>query len=187
MLSLLLRNGAGDKVPPALRRQLRRWVERAMAAAGFAEAAVCLSLSDDDELHQLNRAYAGEDHATDVLSFALQEAPAVRGGSKVGPLLLGDIVISVPIAEQQAAERGHGLEAELLHLAVHGFCHLLGYDHATVDEERLMFGYETLLRAQARSGRPLQAQQPPPLPRPPQAQRRRRAAPSSERSTTRHG
>lgn len=157
MLSLIVRGRARTQVPVGMRRALRRQLERAMAAAEVAHTQVCLSLSDDDELHELNRQYAGEDHATDVLSFSQREA---RGDDITAaplppgsPEPLGDIIISVEYAARQAATHGHDLLAELLHLSVHGLCHLLGYDHATPEEERVMFGYEATLRAQARSGR----------------------------------
>lgn len=140
MLSLLLRNGAGTHVPVAMRARLRRSLRRVMDAAGRKDATVCLSLSDDAELHALNLQYAGEDHATDVLSFS-QGHPQLP--------VLGDIIISVETAARQAKARGHGLYDELFHLAVHGFCHLLGYDHATRKEERVMFAYEAELRGAA--------------------------------------
>jgi probable rRNA maturation factor len=135
MISLLVRNGAGALVSVAMRGRLRRAMSRVCGAAGRPEAVVCLSLTDDKELHALNLQYAEEDHATDVLSF-----------SQGDPTLLGDIVISVETAARQAKERGHGLFEELFHLSVHGFCHLLGYDHATRKEERVMFAYEAELR-----------------------------------------
>lgn len=167
MLSLLVRNGMGPRVPVPLRRQLRRWLGRALAAAGCPDATVCLSLSDDAELHALNLQYADEDHATDVLSFAQQEAPAGPGfAPPPDPDLLGDIVISIDTAERQARQHGHGLDAELLHLAVHGLCHLLGYDHATQSEEQVMFTYEAQLRTEARGRRQVQLQARPPFPRP---------------------
>jgi probable rRNA maturation factor len=122
---------------------LRRRLSRAMRAAGVADRALALSLSDDDELLQLNRQFADEDHATDVLSFE-QEAP-----------LLGDVIISVEMAARQAQAAGHSLAAELVHLSVHGLVHLLGFDHATKDEERVMFGYEARLRAAARAPGPV--------------------------------
>ena len=138
-----------------------------VVATGHARRAVGTrdrALSDDAELHALNLEYADEDHATDVLSFAQQEAPA--GFAPPSPtLLLGDIVISIETAERQARQHGHGLDAELLHLAVHGLCHLLGYDHATQSEERVMFTYEAQLRAEARGRRPVQPQRRPPRPR----------------------
>lgn len=147
MVSVLVRNGAGARVPPALRNKLRRWMHKVLVASGHQDALVCLSLSDDEELRCLNQRFAGEDHATDVLSFAQTEA---KQGMLAPPSpLLGDIVISIETAERQAREHGHSLDAELLHLAVHGFCHLLGYDHATRAEERVMFAYEAELRAEA--------------------------------------
>jgi probable rRNA maturation factor len=109
-----------------------------MQAAG-ARGEVSLSLSDDAELRRLNREFAGEDHATDVLSFSQEDD---RGN------LLGDIIISVATARRQA--KGPLLD-ELFHLSVHGLVHLLGFDHATADEERVMFGYEARLRAVARA------------------------------------
>ncbi len=127
----------GARVPPSTARTLRARVGRAMRAAGVADRALTLSLTDDAELRALNRAYAGEDHATDVLSFE-QTAP-----------LLGDVVISVETAARQARAAKHSLLAELFHLAVHGVVHLMGYDHATKAEERVMFAYEAKLRARA--------------------------------------
>jgi probable rRNA maturation factor len=66
--------------------------------------------------------------------------------------VLGDVVISVETAARQAVEAGRTLEEELLWLAVHGFVHLCGYDHATVEEERRMFGWEAELRGKAMGG-----------------------------------
>lgn len=165
MLSLVVRRSIGPQVAVAVRRELRRQLQRAMRAASLTDAQVCLTLSDDAELHQLNLAYAGEDHATDVLSFA-QRDPQSAGRPPLPagvPEPLGDIIISVPTAERQAATQGHDLLHELVHLAVHGLCHLVGYDHATAEEERVMFGYEALLRGQARGGGRVQAVQAPPV------------------------
>lgn len=145
-ISLLVRNGAGAAVPVAMRGQLRRAMARVSRAAGRPDAGVCLSLTNDEELHALNLQYAQEDHATDVLSFSQIES---KLDPRSDPALLGDIVISVETAARQAKERGHGLFDELFHLSVHGFCHLLGYDHATRKEERVMFAYEAELRSAA--------------------------------------
>ena len=134
-LSIDIRNGA--RVSPSAVRTLRTRLSRAMRAAGVAGRAMTLSLTNDRELRQLNKQYASEDHATDVLSFE-QEAP-----------LLGDVVISVETAARQAKAAKHSLGAELFHLAVHGMVHLLGFDHATKAEERVMFAYEARLRARA--------------------------------------
>lgn len=129
------------RVSPSTVRTLRARLGRAMRAAGVGDRALSLSLTDDAELRALNRRYADEDHATDVLSFE-QQAP-----------LLGDIVISVETAARQARAAGHSLLAELFHLSVHGLGHLCGYDHATEAEERVMFAWEARLRARATARR----------------------------------
>ena len=76
-------------------------------------------------MRSLNHAWRGIDRTTDVLSFSLREGPF----SAVQPDLLGDIVISVPVADRQARAMGHSLTRELERLLVHGLVHLLGYDH----------------------------------------------------------
>ncbi|MCL4869233.1 MAG: rRNA maturation RNase YbeY [Anaerolineae bacterium] len=91
-------------------------------------------LADDDTLHQLNRDYRGVDGPTDVLSFPLA---AEQPGS--GVLYLGDIAISVPYADRQAAAEGHPLLAELQLLTVHALLHLLGYDHTEPQEKADMW------------------------------------------------
>jgi probable rRNA maturation factor len=96
-----------------------------------AELEVTLRLTDDETIRQLNREYRGRDRPTDVLAFAQREGE----GGALHPHLLGDIVISIETAARQARR---GLERELLFLAAHGLCHLLGYDHATDDEEAEM-------------------------------------------------
>jgi probable rRNA maturation factor len=140
-------------------RELERRVARAMRAAG-ADGDVALSLADDAELRALNRDYAGEDHATDVLSFSQREGVGARAR---GPL--GDVIVSVETARRQAREGGRALIDELAHLAVHGLAHLLGFDHATPAEERVMFGYERRLRAQAERRGPVARVRRPPRPR----------------------
>ncbi len=76
-------------------------------------------------MRALNRQYRGKNGTTDVLSFCMREGPF----ADVRPDLLGDIVISVPVAEKQAHTAGHSLTREIDLLLVHGLLHLLGYDH----------------------------------------------------------
>lgn len=144
VLTLLIRGDAKNLVNRSLQEKLRRRLRRVLVAAGQ-EAGMCLSLVDDREIHDLNRIYAGEDHATDVLSFS--QRPIAEALEEVTSL--GDVIVSVQTAQRQADALGRSLQDELLHLAVHGFCHLLGYDHATPEEERDMFAYEAFLRTQA--------------------------------------
>jgi probable rRNA maturation factor len=89
-------------------------------------ATVAVRLTGDRELRRLNREYAGEDAATDVLSFA-GEAPHV-----------GDLAISWPAAVRQAKSYGHDARTELALLCTHGLLHLLGWDHATSSERKEM-------------------------------------------------
>ena len=91
------------------------------------ESEVAVRISGDRELRALNARHLGEDHATDVLSFP--------SGELEGAGHLGDIVISWPAVKRQAEEFAHEPEAEMLLLVVHGFLHLLGWDHVSTDEE----------------------------------------------------
>lgn len=98
------------------------------------DASLTVVLTDDDQLHSLNREYLGVDAATDVLSF-----PADETDPETGLAYLGDILISVPRAASQAEAAGHALEAEAQLLAVHGVLHLMGHDHAEAGEKARMW------------------------------------------------
>lgn len=137
------------KLDPRIRAKLRRDVARMVKAAalheGRTDLEVALRLCDDAAIQDLNRGYRNKNKPTDVLAFAQREAASADAS------LLGDIVISVPTAKRQAKK---GLYAELLHLASHGLCHLLGYDHRDDEEEREMNTRAAALRAEAaRSGK----------------------------------
>ena len=125
----------GVRVPAATLKRLAREVGRMVKAAakhdGRKDYEVGLRLTTDAGIHELNRDYRSKNKPTDVLAFAQREGPA----GTLHPELLGDIVISVDTAKRQAKK---GLAAELLHLASHGLCHLLGYDHRDDEEERVM-------------------------------------------------
>ncbi len=96
-----------------------------LRSLGLPDAELSVLFSGDRTMRTLNRRYRGMDRTTDVLSFALREGPF----ADLQPEFLGDIVISVPVAERQARERGHSLGREIEFLLVHGLLHLLGYDH----------------------------------------------------------
>lgn len=98
------------------------------------DADLTLVLTDDAQLHTLNREYLGVDAPTDVLSF-----PADETDPDTGAPYLGDILISVPYAARQCAQAGNTLDAELQLLTVHGVLHLLGHDHAEPDEKTRMW------------------------------------------------
>jgi len=103
-------------------------------------------ITDDDHIQALNREYRGVDQPTDVLSFPLQDlSPETEQGEGRRFVLppratrnLGDVVISFPTAQRQAAEFGHTLRRELAYLCVHGLLHLLGYDHENEEQRRAM-------------------------------------------------
>jgi len=105
-----------------------------------AETVTVLTLTGDEHLREYNRRYRGLDEATDVLAFAAQETPKdQRFQAPPGTEhWLGDIVISLPRARRQAREAGHPVNDEVRLLAVHGFLHLLGYDHAEAADESAM-------------------------------------------------
>ena len=92
---------------------------------------------DNNYIHELNRNYRKIDRETDVITFALEDDDTVISNDDI--VLLGDIYISVDRAKTQAKEYGHSFLREIIFLAVHGFYHLLGYDHETKEEEKVMF------------------------------------------------
>ena len=120
----------------------QEYVDNVAAAAkmvgrlyGVENGEVSITLTDNAYIHKLNKQYRGIDRPTDVLSFALNESeePEIEGGMAVN--VLGDLIISVERAEEQAADFGHSVRREMAFLTVHGMLHLLGYDHME-DEER---------------------------------------------------
>ena len=92
---------------------------------------------DNKKIHEINKEYRGIDRPTDVISFALEDSEGVELENY---RILGDIYISIDKVKEQAREYGHSITRELCFLAVHGFLHLLGYDHMKPDEEKIMFG-----------------------------------------------
>lgn len=136
---------------------------------------VSLTFVDDEQIHKLNKQYRGIDRPTDVLSFAMHEEG--EGEMRIiynqddfeiedleedeesefdslddqGGLQdqLGDIIISVPTAISQAQEYGHSLERELCFLFVHGFLHLIGYDHENDEDEKEMFTKQEMILQKA--------------------------------------
>ncbi|OES44333.1 rRNA maturation RNase YbeY [Domibacillus iocasae] len=103
---------------------------------------VSVTFVTNDRIQEINRDYREKDAPTDVISFALEEMGeeevAITGADS--PRILGDIIISIDRAKEQAEEYGHSFERELGFLTVHGFLHLLGYDHMNEQDEKEMFG-----------------------------------------------
>jgi probable rRNA maturation factor len=158
--------------------RLEELLRLAGSAEQVKDGEVALTFVDDEAIRELNKQYRGIDKPTDVLSFSMLEmtedeltivfgdeefadddfAPDAghdeaededeeEGESYEEPL--GDIVISVPRAIAQAQEYGHSIERELGFLFVHGFLHLIGYDHNTEEEEKAMFSRQEDILQQA--------------------------------------
>jgi probable rRNA maturation factor len=121
---VLVENGVADS---SIVERLTAAADRAGAAMDVAGAAFTIVLDGDAALRRLNQEYRGIDAPTDVLSFVADPRSQEPGE----PPYLGDILISVERAAEQAVEVGHDLESELELLAVHGLLHLLGYDDVT--------------------------------------------------------
>ena len=111
------------------------------AALTYGQAApgeVTVVLTDNQQIQDLNRRFAGRDALTDVLSFS--------DGSQdtsTGKTYFGDVVISIPVAKAQAEKAGHALEVELALLTVHGVLHLLGYDHTHPEDHEQMWNAQS--------------------------------------------
>jgi probable rRNA maturation factor len=102
---------------------------------------VSVTFVTNERIREINREYRDKDAVTDVISFALEEigeGEVELVGADI-PRILGDIIISIAKAKEQAEEYGHSFMREFGFLAVHGFLHLLGYDHMTEEDEREMF------------------------------------------------
>jgi len=117
---------------------LRRTAEKISSALGCPDnLELSILLTGDIEIQELNRKYRGKDEPTDVLSFPQHDDFTCKLDINAGmPFLLGDVVISVHRAAEQAAELGVTLNEELQRLLVHGFLHLAGFDHEKGEKER---------------------------------------------------
>lgn len=109
------------------------------------ETELSILFVNNDKIQEINREFRFKDQPTDVISFALEDEVEndlvinLAGFEGVLPRNIGDIVISVDKAAEQASEYGHSLDRELGFLALHGFLHLNGYDHMEPNEEKEMF------------------------------------------------
>ena len=119
---------------------------------GLGDAELGVLVVGDRKMRALNHLYRGMDRTTDVLSFSMLEGEGGTGGFKGGggdvPLMLGDVVISAPMAASQAEALGHSLEREMVFLLIHGMLHLMGYDHerSKADERKMLKKQRELIR-----------------------------------------
>jgi len=133
---------------------IRGLVQKTLEMEGeHAPMEIGITLVDNEQIRELNREHRGIDQETDVLSFPMFEYEGYYDGQEEQfcleemetemdhdsqEILLGDIVISLEKAQQQAEEYGHGMEREIGFLTVHGMLHLLGYDHMEKEDEAIM-------------------------------------------------
>jgi probable rRNA maturation factor len=127
MIEIIIRRKK-DKIDPA---RFEKLLKKLIRYYDLKRPELSLAFVGDAEIRRLNRKFRKKDKTTDVLSFPLSEEAAD------GKFYLGDIVISAPTAKRQAAEIGHPLERELEYLTIHGFLHLLGYEHDEAEEAKV--------------------------------------------------
>lgn len=137
------------KIPTGMRMLVRRCCNAVLKLEQFeGSAEVSVTFVDNEEIHKLNKQYRNIDSATDVLSFPLGENNNYDIDPETGAKMLGDVVISMEKAEDQANLYGHSIQREVAYLTAHSVLHLLGYDHETGLEKVHMREKEELVMEQ---------------------------------------
>ena len=111
------------------------------------QAELCITAVDEDTIAELNAKWMEKDGPTDVLAFPMDELRPGKVNEELEEGVLGDLVLCPDVAARQGETAGHGAEAEIELLTVHGILHLLGYDHAEPEEHKVMFGLQDELLA----------------------------------------
>ena len=128
------------KIPTGIRLLIRRCCHAVLQLENFdGSAEVSVRFVDNEEIRKLNKQYRNIDKETDVLSFPMGENGVYDVNHDTGAKILGDIVISMEKAVEQAKMYNHPLQREVGFLTVHSMLHLLGYDHMEPEEEKEMF------------------------------------------------
>lgn len=118
------------KIPTGLRMLIRRCCHAVLQLEQFPDPAeISVTFVDNEQIHEMNLQYRGKDSPTDVLSFPMGDNGVYDENHETGAKILGDIVISMPKAVEQAQTYGHSLSREVGFLTAHSMLHLLGYDH----------------------------------------------------------
>lgn len=121
---------------------LKKVLNGALKSENVTNAVFSVIFVDEETIKDINKNYRGIDKITDVISFAFEDSGKLVYNNV---RLLGEIYICIPRMIEQAKEYGHSEKRELSFLAVHGLLHLLGYDHMTEEEEKVMFGKQELI------------------------------------------
>ncbi len=137
------------KIPTGMRMLIRRCCNAVLKLENFeGSAEISVTFVDNDEIHKLNLEFRNKDMPTDVLSFPLGENGVYDIDRTTGAKMLGDVVISMEKAVDQAELYGHSLQREVGYLTAHSVLHLLGYDHETGIERVHMREKEELVMEQ---------------------------------------
>ena len=137
------------KIPTGLRMLVRRCCHAVLQLEKFkGTAEISVNFVDNEEIHKLNKQYREKDMPTDVLSFVMGEDGQFDIDPKTGAQILGDVVISMEKAVEQADRYGHSLQREVGYLTAHSVLHLLGYDHEDNMERVRMREKEELVMQQ---------------------------------------
>ena len=150
-MSIEVLNESGQELDVRELAQLSRFVMDVMRVHPQAE--LCIKAVDEATIAELNPQWMEKEGPTDVLAFPMDELRPGLVNEDPEEGVLGDLVLCPAIAEKQGEAAGHGKDAELELLTVHGILHLLGYDHAEPEEHKEMFGLQDELLGEWRSGR----------------------------------
>jgi probable rRNA maturation factor len=135
-----------DEYVSLIRQLLEKLAQKESIEDG---AELSVTFVNNERMQEINCKYRQKNQPTDVISFAMEDP--VEGEMKIVgmemPRMLGDIIISILRTKEQAEEYGHSFGRELCFLAVHGFLHVLGYDHMTEEDEKIMFGKQEKILA----------------------------------------
>ena len=122
--------------------EIEKLLEFALKYQKVDNAIFNIIIVDEKTIQDINREYRGKDSITDVISFALEDDESFI---ETDFRILGDIYICLNRAKSQAIEYGHSFLRELSFLTIHGLLHLLGYDHMTLDDEKVMFNLQEMI------------------------------------------
>ena len=146
---IITNNQKAVKIPTGLRMLIRRCCHAVLELEKFeGPAEISVTFTDNEQIKKLNAQYRNIDAATDVLSFPMGENGEYDTNMETGAKILGDIVISVEKAVEQAEAFGHTLQREVAYLTAHSVLHLLGYDHVENMEKVRMREKEELVMEQ---------------------------------------
>ena len=141
-MTLLIDNRTNFELTDEIKKMLEKVCLKSLQYEEFNEdCEISLSIVTNDEIHDINKQFRNIDSPTDVLSFPQLtfEEGEEADVNENGEIVLGDIIISIDRAKEQAEEYGHSLKRELAFLSVHSMLHLMGYDHMVPEEEEDMF------------------------------------------------